>query len=151
MNASYHVIELVKRHISNQYLRASDTDAARALLLSRTAVSAYKAGRDVMSLQTLECAQTLLNLPPNELVELSLALSIEATPDAKSVWAAHKWMLDRAKRFEAFVAAKGKGTLPGILLVCLGSLYGAHSQAGQMATSGASKSRQEAPGYLMRR
>lgn len=77
MTVSYRVIELVKRRISNEFLKASDNDAAKALGLSRTSVSHYKHGRDVMSQETLHKANEILELPENQLLALSLDLQIE--------------------------------------------------------------------------
>lgn len=79
MSTSYKIIELVKAHMSNEFLTASDTDAAKALGLSRTAVSSYKAGRDVMSTDTFARANELLKLPPAETIDITLTLQMEAT------------------------------------------------------------------------
>lgn len=80
MSTSYHVINLVREKISNEYVRASDTAVAKALGISRAAVSAYKSGRDNMSLETLQAANRILKLEVAELSELAISLIAEALP-----------------------------------------------------------------------
>lgn len=104
MNASYHVVDLVRKKISNEYVTASDTEVANALGISRAVVSAYKRGV-VMSAETLEKAQEILKLPPGELWEISTCLTLESSPETKAVNAAHRWMQEQAKRWGS--VAKG--------------------------------------------
>lgn len=116
-NPSYNVVEMVREKISTQYVVASDTEVARAMGVSRAAVSAYKAGRNVMSIETLLRANKLLNLPDAWLVDFSLDLLAE---DAKSDDARRLW---KAVRKLVIGLQRGAGTkAAAILLTCMGAL-----------------------------
>lgn len=88
MTISYRIVELIRKTISNDFLTASDTDVARVLGLGRATVSAYKHDRAVMSPETLQLAQKVLQLPEKDFDELLLALTIEGTrePELRSAW-----------------------------------------------------------------
>jgi len=77
MFTSYRVIELVRAKISTPHVTASDTQVARAIGISRAAVSAYKVGRDIMTHDTLARAQTLLRLEPVDVGALACDLLLE--------------------------------------------------------------------------
>jgi len=87
---SYQVIELVRAAIGSPYVRASDAGVARVLGITPGAVSAYKAGRDVMGLPTLVRANHFMQLSPQQLAEVQVRLSMEAArdPEAKRIWQA---------------------------------------------------------------
>ena len=87
MFTSYRVIELVRRKISTEHVTASDTQVARAIGISRAAVSAYKTGRDVMTHETLSRANNVLHLSDRELGELGWNLLLESakTDNEKTV------------------------------------------------------------------
>lgn len=123
----------MKRSIGTEYVTASDTDAARALRVSRAAISAYKAGRDVMSPDTLERAQEILKLPPAELFDYSLALLSEASPQTRAVWAAHEWMREQARRFEGF---KGGAAAIAIAIACAGLVFPSNPASGEPSSHG---------------
>ncbi len=103
MSTSYRIIERVKRAISNDFLTASDTDVARVLKISRAAVSAYKHGKDCMSLETLLRANAVLKLDRIELADVALELQCQLTPKARAIWEAQRWLIDQAKKHVAVI------------------------------------------------
>lgn len=120
---SYEIVNRVRDKISTEYVRASDTEVARALGVSRAAISAYKTGRDVMSSSTFAAAAGLLQLEMGELADLALRLRAEASLNAseKDVWLMIRgWLIEKTK-------AAGK-RVASILLVGL-VLFTAHGKA----------------------
>ncbi len=122
-NISYMIVNLVRKRISTEYVTASDTEVADALDVSRQLVSGYKNGRDVMSVETLDRAQRILELPRDELADYALVLLEAAKPEAKAVWAAHRWMMNQARRLPSILLA-------GLTLIGMGALPDQSARAG---------------------
>jgi len=115
MFSSYRVIELVRKAISTEYLKASDTDVAKAIGISRASVSAYKTGREVMSHETLGRANVLLKLPEAEIAGIGFDLLLESarTDNERAIY---KSMRDMARHVRHWA----KTHTASILLVALG-------------------------------
>lgn len=122
-STSYAIVERVRAAISNQFVRASDTEVSRALGITRAAVSAYKSGRSVMGIDTLGRAQELLNLPGLDLARLSIELSMDATKEPA------------ARRVLDALRDSLRGSAASILLASC-ALFGAAHSPGTSATSG---------------
>lgn len=124
LTASYRVIERVRQKISTQWVQASDTRISKLLGISRTSVSAYKHGRDVMSIDTLARAQEILELPGPELAALSIELSKEGTknPGALKVLEA---MLEAVRGHAASILLGAVGLITALQVFDLSS----HSEA----------------------
>lgn len=88
-STSYRIIEYVRKRISNAYVTASDTDVAKAIGVSRAAVSAYKAGRDVMSQDRfMDIHRRFLHLAEDHVLEILAELSADAAldKDLRQAW-----------------------------------------------------------------
>jgi transcriptional regulator with XRE-family HTH domain len=112
-NPSYRVVNMVREKISTPYVTASDTQVARALGVSRAAVSAYKAGRDVMSSSTLAAANQLLGLGRAELADLAMDLRIDTAINdcEREMWVRIKQLLVMAGRSSASILLVGLALL----------------------------------------
>lgn len=149
MNASHHVIELVRQRLAGEHqIKVSDREIARVLNLSRAAISAYKAGKDVMSPVTLERAQDILKLHYSELAELSLMLSMQATPEQSAVFRAQQWMLEHAKRFGE-LAGEARKPVTGIVLAFTMATSGSFFPANSDASTPKSLSEQDFTAYTL--
>jgi transcriptional regulator with XRE-family HTH domain len=132
VNTTSRVIELVRAKIGTPYVTASDTDISRALGLSRTAVSSYKHGKHVMSLDTLAQAQEILQLPKQEYFDLMLALSAEGTtnPTLQESWG----QLHRLVR-GALKGSKAASWIAALAMVAAGTFYASPQNVAHAAIS----------------
>lgn len=105
MTLSYRIVGLVKARISNEFLKASDADAAKALGLSRAAIGDYKHARGVMSAETLGRAQAIIQLSDEEFVDLHLQLAQESAPNAAPIRDAIRRIMEAAKKSAAAILA----------------------------------------------
>lgn len=119
INTSYKIVEMVRQKISSPYVTASDTAVAKVLGVSRQAVSAYKAGRDVMSTSTLAQVNQVLQLELDQLGWLAIELKGDRAINhvERQMWEDIRQRLCAATR-----------VVPSILLVALG-LMTAHGKA----------------------
>lgn len=126
MLTSYRIVELVRKHISNTYVRASDTEVAKALGVSRAAISAWKSGRDIMSHELLITAAGLAKLDQAQLWELFFALEIERakeSPAQQDFWRGIR-QATRAWGEIAAQAARSKASAVALAMLAAGSAAG---------------------------
>lgn len=110
MFTSYRVIDMVRKKISTEHLTASDTDVARAIGLSRAAVSAYKTGRDIMTHETLARANELLKLPDLDIANIGFDLLLERarTDNERAIY---RSMRDIARYARTWVKSRASSIL----------------------------------------
>jgi predicted transcriptional regulator len=113
MFTSYRVIELVRAKISTPHVTASDTQVARAIGISRAAVSAYKVGRDIMTHETLGRAQELLELPPVDVAAVACDLLLEKarTEQERAIYKSLLALISRAGNRAASILLVGLALL----------------------------------------
>jgi len=80
---SWELVQRVRTAIGTPYVRASDTDVANALGISRAAVSTYKHGRAFMGVETFTKAIDLAKIEPEESVFLWLQLCSESAVNSQ--------------------------------------------------------------------
>jgi len=79
---SYRIVDLVRRKIGTEYVRASDTAVGKAIGVSRAAINAYKKGRDVMSQERfLDVNARFLGLPDDDVSQILIDLVTDAAAD----------------------------------------------------------------------
>jgi len=115
MFTSYRIAEMVRKHISNQYVTASDKDVASALGITRASVSAYKHGKAVMSSATAAKACQLIGIEGWEAGELlSRLMDEQSRTDAEhAVW---------KNIMRVCMAAKNKAAALVLAIVAAGTL-----------------------------
>lgn len=119
---AYRVVELVRAHIGTAYVQATDTDVARALGLSRNAISEYKKGRSKMAPATVARA-----------IELLAGSAHEATPLLQELMTeqAHSEPEGAVWRLFMQIAESAKGKAAALALVAAvvtaGTLYAPES------------------------
>ncbi len=117
---AYRVVELVRAHIGTAYVTASDADVARALGVSRNAITEYKRGRSKMAPATAARALELLQGSAHEATPLLRELMDEqahSEPEG-AIWRALMQVAE---------AVRGKAAALVLAIVAAGTLYAPES------------------------
>jgi hypothetical protein len=120
---SWELVQRVRTAIGTPYVKASDTDVANALAISRASVSAYKYGKTFMGIETFTKAIDLAKVDPEESVLLWLELCAESAvnPQQRAIMTT---LRDTVRGFTA--SLKNGKSAAGILLagfMAMGSVH----------------------------
>jgi hypothetical protein len=115
--SSYQMIDLVREAIGTKFVRASDTDVANALGITRAAVYGYKSGKEYMSMETLGRAAEIAEIGGPRLAMIQVGIMTD-----KAKGPGERRVLD------AVWESLTKSPIPSILLAVT-ALFGASPDA----------------------